>query len=148
MKSSLKLILFVIVVILLFFSGCVLVPVLDSVKNSGITEYQRKALLEKEIKNLQNARFWGERPDLMIYFNPENLDALQREPLMVPEGQRMVSSKIIMTTYEKEAFKAQAEVKINFYDTNSLIVSSREELQNWDFISGTGWKLSALKLKS
>lgn len=122
-------------------SGCVFVPVIESVHQMGLTKGDRANLLTGEVKRFQDARYWGNFMNALSYVHDDAKEAVGRQLRRRPEGEKIVKSEIRSAELSPTGHDADVTVIIKRYDQSTLVVKDIEERQHWRFLTGKGWRL-------
>lgn len=125
------------------FSGCVvLAPLIQSYKETGISEGDRKQLLSQSVKEFNEALFWGRVDTALALADASVHDQLRKEVRKKRKSERLVESNIEYVDFKDGARKADVDVLVRFFKVPVYIVKERIERQRWIFALGSGWKLS------
>jgi hypothetical protein len=126
-------------------SSCgILVPVIDSFRQAGITPKDRKALLPKEIKKFQEALYWSNLGDAMALVATDQQDEVQEILQNQLEGYRVTESKVGYIKYDDFAWEGKAQVTVRSYRVPHYVVMDRKQEQVWKFSAGAGWQLHSI----
>jgi hypothetical protein len=131
--------------LLLACSGCILVPILDSVNRSGITRQQRVDQLPPAVKGFQDALFWGDQQRALAMVPPESQSVVSAIIQKLPEDERVVDAKMLSADYGEDAYDAQVLVRLRSFSPSSLVIVERKQQQSWRFDLGGGWQVVNLK---
>jgi hypothetical protein len=127
---------------LCFLSGCIFVPVIESVRELGFTKDQRSEQLPKVLKTFNDDVYWSKSSELQAMFD-RDLSKESRSALLRPKKNlKTVSTDIDVTDINPDATEARVEVTRKRYSLDTLIVEECPEAQLWIFRSGKGWRLN------
>jgi len=135
--------LFALLLVTSSLSGCLLVPFVDAFKQTGVTEGDRQALLQPEVKKFSEALGWGNKTDALQVVSDESRVAIAKQLKGLGEEERLVETKIDEVEWGPQSYDATVVVKVRYYKVPYYIVKTREERQKWTFNLTNGWKLSA-----
>jgi hypothetical protein len=127
----------------LLFSGCLLVPVAQSVSEVGVTASDRSRLLNEQVKKFQDALYWGNMNAALSMVTPERKDEFQKEFRALKKGRKVVSSQVQFVDLTPDAYRATVSVGVKSYNPSTLIITEQEENQEWVFSISNGWKLTS-----
>ncbi len=126
---------------LILCSGCILVPMIDSVERSGVNSSGRQALLHETITEFHHALFWGQANEALEYVSPQHADTMRTELRSKRDKERVVESDVELVDFSPDSFNASVEVTERFHDFSTNSVSSRLEIEKWEYSMLDGWKL-------
>lgn len=129
---------------LLFFQGCVFVPILDGFNHSGVTSGQRAAKLPKAVQEFQDYVFWGDMEKALAMAEPENRKEIRQSLTKLPKDERVVEAKMLSADYSEDAYDADVVVQTKSFDKRTLAVRERNIAQKWVFYIGSGWVIKEL----
>ncbi len=141
MKKRLVVII-VLAVTSLTFSGCIFAPSIDSVNKAGITESGRKGTLDHAVKGFNTARFWENYPLANTYAADENMETLKVVLQEKRTEGRIVESKVENVSFYDDAYKAEVDVLQKIQSASTNLVNPQIEKQIWTFSIYNGWKLA------
>lgn len=130
-----------------FASGCVFVPVIQGVRDIGLTKDSRVELLSKQLKSFNDDIYWENAGGLRAVID-EEMPPDQRELLVEKrKGQKIVSSEVQRTDVNDDATEATVTVIFRKYHSNRLVVEECPEKQFWIFRAGKGWMIKGRHLE-
>lgn len=137
----------VLVAICLAMNGCILLPVMDSMKQMGLTRSDREALLARDVKQFHEALYWGKPDRALALAMPDNRDAIASQLREMKRSHRIVESTIDSVDFADDAFTANVDVIVKYYAVPFYIVNERIEEHVWKFQMPDGWRLQTLHVR-
>lgn len=125
--------------------GCIFVPMIESVKDVGLTRSHRMQLLSKDVKNFENARYWDNLSTALAFAEDSHREELKLQLKQESKGQKSVDSKISDVEFSSDAYEADVEVASRVYNTSTLLVEQVTEMQHWIFSVSGGWRLQRIE---
>lgn len=132
------------VAISFFLNGCLLVPFIDSFKESGIQESDRVRLFDKQIRQYKYALMDGRSGGMLKFVQREQFPEMRKTYRDMFNGQKIVDSKVDYVDFEDESHIAKVDLEVSYFRVPQYVVQSRIESQTWKFEVGTGWKLESI----
>jgi hypothetical protein len=126
-------------------TGCVLVPVIESVSKIGITSGDREALLSRDMKKFHEALYWGDPNEAVLFASDEARSELGNQLRKSRRKERIVESRIESVAFKDDSYTAHVQVIVKYYETPFYIVNERVEDQQWQFNVPAGWRLTSRK---
>jgi hypothetical protein len=124
-----------------FLQSCVFVPILDSIKDTGVTAGQRQALLPKAVSQFQDARGWRDSMAALALIDEEVFLTVKPKVLKALDHQRIVDFKIIDIKSDEDIYQSVVKASVRYFEEGTYIVKTSEETQTWVFSIGNGWRL-------
>lgn len=132
----------IILTALFLLNGCLAVPLIDSVSQSGVRKSDRVAMLPKAIGKFHEALQWGNRAEAMQYVVAEQqTSVINSFDTGNDEEEKVVSSKVKSVDFSEDAYDAQVKVEVRSYIAPFYVVKTRLEKQEWKFGTRSGWQL-------
>ena len=129
------------VFIALTFSGCLFVPVIDAMKQAGLTESDRMQLLPPTVSKFTSSLSWPDKSEAMRYVAQESRQEVAEGLELLGEDVKIVDSRVSNVNYEDNARKAVVNINVRFYQVPYYVVKTRKDKQTWEFGSSSGWQL-------
>lgn len=129
------------VVLSLFFSGCVLVPFVEAVNDAGVTAGSRQSKLTEVVKKYEEAVYWGNAADALAFVAPPKRQGMQRLLTAAGRGSQIISSEVVSTSFDDAAKQATVIVATKRFTKEALVVTENFEEQLWVFGLVDGWQL-------
>lgn len=126
-------------------SGCLLVPVMDSVSKIGVTKTDRMRVLPTQVKGYQDALYWGNHSIALGYVEPQSVEQFRTRLRSRPRDEKIVEARVLSTDFDPEAYEANVVVAVRHFNPSTLIVEEDEETQRWVFGLQNGWKISSVR---
>lgn len=145
-KARILLFSFVLAAFSLSQSGCILVPFIDSFKESGVTRADRERLLQQTVSDFQRERFWGNGGGALSFAEGTSREELREIIRDSRRSEKIVESEIEFIDFDKDAYKAQVDVIVKYYVVPQYVVQERIENQQWRFSFTDGWRFHALEV--
>jgi len=128
-------------------TGCpIVVPVIDSFKQMGMTEGDRKNLLKPVVMGFQRALSSGDLDGALSYLkadDPRLRQSIIDEVRSNKHKEKVVDSNMDLVLYSDEARRAEVEVLVKYFEVPYYVVRQRVEKGDWEFSHKDGWKLVA-----
>ncbi|HMO02416.1 MAG TPA: hypothetical protein PKD37_05805 [Oligoflexia bacterium] len=131
--------------IIMVFSGCFLAPTISAVKELGLSPADRQAALQKQLKEFNDLRYWGNKTTLSGLVLPEEKNRLLPNLIVSSETRRLLEGKVDFLDFSPDSRQAFVRAKIKYYDVPVFIVQDRYETQEWVFSLSDGWLLKDIK---
>ncbi|MCB0353970.1 MAG: hypothetical protein KDD64_10610 [Bdellovibrionales bacterium] len=126
--------------VLLCLQGCIIAPLIDSFKETGISESDRQRLLERQVKEFHQALFWGKPSLALDIAEEESRDELRRFMRDTKRKERIIESQIEYLDFDDGSTEADVDVAVKYYRIPYYVVNERIERQHWRFSYASGWK--------
>ncbi|MCB0328153.1 MAG: hypothetical protein KDD70_00780 [Bdellovibrionales bacterium] len=140
----------VLVALLLLFlltcNGCILVPFINSAKQSGLLRSDRERLLQEEVTKFHRVRFWGKSMQALGFASDEGRESVGDFLRAHSEGEKVVESAIDFVDFQEDAYRAEVAARIKYYRVPYYVVEERIENQNWAFSVASGWKITDVRV--
>lgn len=131
------------VVLVLALNGCVLAPLIESVKQLGVRRSDREMLLQKDLKNYHSALYWGDTQRAIEYATGEAKDNLRDILLeMKRKETRIVASEVELVEVSDSGFSAEVSVRVKAYMVPYYIVENTTHNETWSYSVVSGWKIT------
>lgn len=131
--------------LLLGLGGCLLVPIVDGVKQIGVTKADRMALLPDRVASFNNAMYWGRSQDALTFALPESRADLTRAMKEASKYQeRIVETKVDHIEFDDEGTHATVEVTVRAFRVPVYVVNDSAKQQRWVFSLTNGWQLAGI----
>lgn len=140
-----KLVVAALLAVCVSLSGCILVPFIDSFKESGVAESDRVRLFDKQIRQYNYALADGRSGRLLAFVEPESKESLRPQFRNLFKDQKIVDTRVDMVDFEEESYVANVDLEIRYFKVPQYVVQSRIEQQQWKFTLGSGWQLVSIK---
>lgn len=121
-------------------SGCVLAPFIDSYKQAGVSKADREVLLDKSVQEFHQALYWGSMREALAYTDDESRNNLREMMRNRRDTEKLVESQVEYVDFSDDAFSADVDVIVRYYEIPVYIVQKRLETQQWIFSYTGGWK--------
>jgi hypothetical protein len=128
-------------------NGCVLVPVIESVSQIGVTKSDREALLSRDMKKLNDAIYWGKPEEAAQLFSDETRATLIEGLRKKNKEERVVESKVDSVEFNEDSYAATVAVSIRYYTAPYYVVTERIEEQQWQFKLPSGWRILSREVR-
>jgi hypothetical protein len=138
---------FLLLSVVLCLQGCILVPFINSAKQSGLLQSDREGLLEKDVERFHRIRFWGKTMKALSYTNREHRDQVRDYLRAHSDDEKVVESEIEFIDFFEESYKAEVLVQVKYYRVPYYVVEERIEKQQWEFSVGSGWKVNDIEIE-
>ena len=125
-------------------SGCVFVPIIDAMHESGATESDRKQLLPEQVQRFSNALTWSNKAEAMEYVDPSAQAAIATELESYGEDLKIVDSRVSGVKFDSGAWKATVNISLRYYEVPYYVVKTRKDSQEWSFGMNSGWRLTSM----
>ncbi|RIL09174.1 MAG: hypothetical protein DCC75_07170 [Proteobacteria bacterium] len=133
---------FLLGIVCLGLSSCILAPAMDSFQKAGFTQADRARLLVQDVKKFHEALYWGDPGKAMSYVAEEGLPSVsQAIKDSRRNNERVIDSRIDYTDYTDGGYGAKVDVVVKYYKVPYYTVNERFETQTWEFSLVSGWKL-------
>ena len=139
-----KLVVFSLVAMSVVLNGCLLVPFVDSFKESGIAESDRVRLFDKQIRQYKYALMDGRSGRMLKFVDKEKFTDMRKTYRTMFNEQKIVDTKIDYVDFEDESNVAKVDLEVSYFKVPQYVVQSRIESQTWKFELGDGWKLDSI----
>lgn len=126
-----------------FLQGCVLVPFIDAFKKTGVAESDRQAMLGSDVKKFTDALVWGSQMDALSMVQPEAQSEIAKQISTLGEGLKVVDAKVNNAVFTNDAYEAEVNLTLRFYESPYFVVKNQKESQKWVFSLSDGWKLKS-----
>ena len=135
----------VVTLVVVGLSGCLLVPIVDGVKQIGVTKSDRMALLPEQVARFNNAMYWGRSQDALTFALPESRAELTKAMKESSKYQeRIVETKVDHIEFDDEGTNATVEVTVRAFRVPIYVVNDSAKQQRWVFSLTDGWKLAGI----
>lgn len=125
--------------------GCILVPLVDGVKQVGVTKSDRMALLSERVQRFNHALYWGRSDDALAFAVPERRAELSQALRAAAKNQeRIVETKVDYIDFSEDATAATVDVTVRAFRVPVYVVSDTARRQRWVFSFADGWRITAL----
>jgi len=129
------------VLVLFSLSSCAAVaPLFQAYSQIGVTENDRMVLLDENLKDFQEALYWGDPGAAIAMADASSHSSLRHQIKESKRSERIVESKIEMVEFSENAYRADVEVMVKYFKVPYYIVKERFEKQYWEFSTGSGWQ--------
>lgn len=123
------------------FSGCAIVtPFIQTYKEMGVSSSDRRQLLKKQVNAFNRALYWGDPEEAIAYAKEESREDLKSILRKRRRKEKIVETNIEFTDMQDDAYTAEVEVMVRYYQVPYYIVKDRIEKQTWEFSFGGGWE--------
>ncbi len=131
--------------VIAFLSGCVLVPIVDGVKQIGVTKSDRMALLSERVQRFNHALYWGRSDDALAYAVPENRAQIAQVLKASNKHQeRIVETKVDHIEFSEDGTTATVEVTVKAFRVPVYVVNDTAREQRWVFSFAHGWQIAGI----
>lgn len=145
LSKNLKFVIFVFVCAY-SFSGCVLTPLIQGYKDLGVTESDRMRLLPLNMKKFQDALYWGDPTEALMYVTDDSKLSMEPElNKLRKKTMRIVDSRVDSVDWASGAREATVKVALQYFAVPVYIVKERTDEQHWVFETDGGWKIKSTK---
>ncbi len=128
-------------------AGCVvLAPVIDGVRQTGVTESDRQRLLTEEVKKYYDALYWGNPSVATTFASDRGREEIAQYMKNRDRNERLVESKVESVNFTNDSYAAEVEITERFYKVPYYMVNSRLQHQEWEFSLLSGWKIVSQKV--
>ena len=128
-------------------SGCpVVVPIIDSFKQAGVTAGDRKNLLKPVVQNFHRSMTSGDLDGVLSLVDeeaPTLREALIQEMRTSKRKVTVVDTQVDLTMFEDDAYIAQVDVLVKYFEVPYYVVNRRIEKETCKFSLSGGWKISS-----
>ena len=127
--------------------GCVaFAPLIKTYSEIGVSREDRVRLLESNVNEFHDAVYWGRSQTALSLAKEESRNELRQLIRSIRKSkQKIVESKIEFVDFDEDAYEAEVEVLVKYYEEPYYIVRDRTEKQKWEFETASGWKFVTLE---
>ncbi len=129
-------------------SGCILVPFIDSARQSGFRESDRQRLLQEQVVKFNRARMWGKPTQTLAFAEPESQATLRAFLNKHGRDERVVESEVESIEFSADAYAAVVNSRVRYYRVPYYVVEERHENQEWSFSLSDGWKIKDVAVET
>ncbi|MCI5064746.1 hypothetical protein MRY87_03360, partial [bacterium] len=113
--------------------GCILVPFINSAKQSGLMREDRERLLQEEVTKFHRVRFWGKPMQALAFASREGRGEVEDFLRAHSKNEKVVESEVELIDYAEDAYEAIVSARVKYYRIPYYIVEERIEKQDWTF---------------
>ena len=125
-------------------SGCaILAPIIDSAKQAGITEGDRRAGLDKEVKRFHDLLFIGDTDQAMAFFEDDARSKFMLQFKKASKNEKIVDNTVEDIQYQKESHEADVHITVKYYSNTDYLLKERAVVEHWKFHTGGNWGISS-----
>lgn len=128
--------------------GCILAPIVEGVRQSGVTKGDRMALLPEEVKKFNDSLSWRDSDLTLKYVTDTGRREILEQLKKQSENEHIVESRTGFSEFSDDAYDATLQVAVKYYLVPYYIVKERREEQRWKFSLTEGWKLDSRKIST
>jgi hypothetical protein len=130
---------------LVILSGCAgAALVMDGVRSVGMTETDRRSLIQERIQLFSHALYWGKTEALDALALPSAQPAIQGLLARREEGEKIVETKFISVTHDETSHQATVILLLKSYHPTFSIVQEKKLKTIWSFTASDGWQIKEL----
>ena len=128
--------------LVLSLGGCFLAPAINSMREAGLTEADRRMKLAKDVREFSEALYWGDAGAALIYVVPEAQQTFREQIRKSKKAERIVESKVENVVFLDGSYEADVDLSVRYFEVPFYVVNERVERQAWKFSLSDGWKIS------
>jgi hypothetical protein len=129
-------------------SGCVAIAsLMDAVQSAGATPADRRALLPRATKDFNSAVYWGDGSRALTFVEPESRGEIAAIISTNRDKEQPVETSVVFNDFDEYAWEAKVTVRWKYFKIPYYIVEERQQLQEWHYTLGRGWRVVSLKDK-
>ncbi|MCB0336139.1 MAG: hypothetical protein KDD62_07525, partial [Bdellovibrionales bacterium] len=119
----------------------VLVPIISSFKEMGVTKEDRARILENDVKQFNYAIAEGRSMAALKYVQDEYQSEFKDQLRGVSRDEKIVDASVSFVDLSEDGYHADVEMLVRFFNKSRMIVNERLEKQRWYFSMSDGWRL-------
>lgn len=131
-------------VVLCALSGCILTPIISSMREMGVSKSARVELLQRGVRDFHLALQMNDPIKASAYLSREEeqlVQDLMTEMRRRKREERVVDSDVDFIDIAEDGYTANVEVSVQYFQVPYYVVNTRTERERWEFSTRKGWKV-------
>jgi hypothetical protein len=128
------------------FQGCFIVPIINGVKDMGVTEGDRARLFNKAVSDFHDYQRMQLLTEMASLVEPDWRQNFMNIFRQRRHNEKIVDFSIDLVEFSEGVTRANVEVAVRYFEFSRYVVETRIEQQTWVFSTSSGWRLNDLQV--